>query len=39
MKPILVPVACAAYIELSDGECKREPSDPCIFQDPDCHVK
>jgi hypothetical protein len=32
-------IACAAYVEQSDGECKREPTDPCIFQDPDCHVK
>ena len=29
-------MACAEYIELSDGVCKRAANDPCIFQDPDC---
>lgn len=33
------PVACTLLIEESDGVCKREPTDPCIFQDPDCNVK
>jgi hypothetical protein len=32
------PVACTLLIEESDGACKREPTDPCIFQDPDCNV-
>jgi hypothetical protein len=32
-------VACAEYIEQPDGICKRDPGDPCIFQDPDCPVK
>jgi hypothetical protein len=27
---------CAAYIQLPDGVCSRDPADPCIFQDPDC---
>lgn len=31
-------VACAEYIEVSDGVCSRMPGDPCIFQDPDCHM-
>jgi hypothetical protein len=31
--------ACATYIELPDGACKRAPTDPCMFQDPDCQVK
>jgi len=30
---------CAQYIEQADGICKRDASDPCIFQDPDCYVK
>lgn len=30
------PVACAAYIELSDGVCSRPKDDPCRGQDPDC---
>src|SRR5688572_1516495 len=33
--PGVPPIACAEYIELSDGVCKRDPADPCIFQDPD----
>jgi hypothetical protein len=33
------PVACAEYIELPDDVCKRDPTDPCIFQDPDCKVE
>lgn len=37
--PGIPPIACAEYIELSDGVCKRDPADPCIFQDPDCNVK
>ena len=37
--PGIPPIACAEYIELSDGVCKRDPTDPCIFQDPDCNVK
>ncbi|HYJ11345.1 MAG TPA: hypothetical protein VEX18_20120 [Polyangiaceae bacterium] len=32
------PVACTLLIEEADGVCKREPTDPCIFQDPDCNV-
>jgi hypothetical protein len=32
-------VVCAEYIEEPDGICKRDPKDPCIFQDPDCDVK
>lgn len=32
-------VVCAQYIEQSDGVCKRDANDPCIFQDPDCSVK
>jgi hypothetical protein len=31
-----VPVACAAYIEISDGVCRRTYNDPCRGQDPDC---
>ena len=34
-----LPIACAEYIELSDGVCKRAAADPCIFQDPDCSAK
>jgi hypothetical protein len=30
------PVACAAFIELSDGKCGRSADDPCKGQDPDC---
>jgi len=30
------PIACAAYIEESDGVCKRPDTDPCRGQDPDC---
>jgi len=30
------PVACTAYIEVSDGECSRPATDPCRSQDPDC---
>ena len=30
------PMACLAYIETSDGECKRLYNDPCRGQDPDC---
>jgi hypothetical protein len=37
--PAVPPIACAEYIELSDGVCGRDPADPCIFQDPDCNVK
>ena len=37
--PGVPPIACAEYIELSDGVCKRDPADPCIFQDPDCNLK
>lgn len=33
------PIACAEYIEQPDNVCKRDPADPCIFQDPDCNVK
>lgn len=33
------PVACAEFIEQPDNVCKRDPADPCIFQDPDCNVK
>ncbi len=29
---------CAAFIEDSDGICRRESSDPCRSQDPDCDV-
>lgn len=29
-------VACAAYIEESDGVCSRPETDPCRSQDPDC---
>ncbi len=29
-------VACALFIEESDGVCSRFPLDPCISQDPDC---
>jgi hypothetical protein len=32
------PVACAAFLELSDGVCSRFPLDPCISQDPDCSL-
>lgn len=32
------PVVCATFIEVSDGACGREPTDPCISQDPDCGV-
>ncbi|MDQ2642679.1 MAG: hypothetical protein M3020_02605 [Myxococcota bacterium] len=34
--PIDEPVACAAYIERSDGVCSRKDDDPCRSQDPDC---
>jgi hypothetical protein len=30
------PVACALFIEESDGVCSRFPLDPCKSQDPDC---
>jgi len=30
------PMACLAFIETSDGECKRLYNDPCRGQDPDC---
>jgi hypothetical protein len=30
------PVACALFIEESDGVCSRFPLDPCRSQDPDC---
>jgi hypothetical protein len=30
------PVACALFVEVSDGVCSRFPLDPCIAQDPDC---
>ncbi|MFZ5895413.1 MAG: hypothetical protein ACOY0T_30435 [Myxococcota bacterium] len=30
------PTACLAYIENSDGVCKRPYNDPCRGQDPDC---
>ncbi len=30
------PVACALFVEESDGVCSRFPLDPCISQDPDC---
>jgi hypothetical protein len=30
------PVACAAFLESSDGVCSRFPLDPCKSQDPDC---
>jgi hypothetical protein len=33
------PVACTLISELPDGVCRRDPTDPCIFQDPDCNVK
>jgi len=29
-------VACALYIEISDGVCSRPANDPCKAQDPDC---
>jgi len=29
-------VACAAFIEVSDGVCSRKDDDPCRSQDPDC---
>jgi hypothetical protein len=29
-------VACALFIEESDGVCSRSPDDPCKAQDPDC---
>ncbi len=32
------PILCAEFIELEDGVCSRQPSDPCIFQDPDCNL-
>lgn len=31
-------VVCAAYIEESDGLCRRAAQDPCRGQDPDCDV-
>jgi hypothetical protein len=27
---------CAEFEQVADGKCSRPPSDPCIFQDPDC---
>jgi hypothetical protein len=30
------PIACLAYIEVSDGTCSRPANDPCRGQDPDC---
>ncbi len=30
------PVACLAYVEVSDGTCSRADNDPCKSQDPDC---
>ncbi len=32
------PVVCAEFMESGDGVCGRQPSDPCIFQDPDCDL-
>ena len=33
---LCAPVACAEFLEASDGVCSRFPLDPCKFQDPDC---
>lgn len=30
------PIVCATFLEVSDGKCSREPTDPCLSQDPDC---